>query len=454
MQELVRVPESCTPEENNSQEPINADSYNDDMLSAGAQALYELQRDWERQYAVIEAQAQATIATLRAQIVEMREAFHTAVAARLAELRDGAPGASGRDGADGQPGRDGEPGQPGPAGPQGEHGDRGEPGEPGPAGPTGKDGEPGPQGEPGPIGERGEPGERGLQGLPGDRGEPGQHGPAGEPGRIGEAGPAGERGLKGDRGEPGQAGERGPIGERGERGEQGPQGRDGIPGVSIKGDAGERGERGERGDPGPIGDRGLAGDRGPAGERGEPGPAGVKGEAGDDGLLELASAWDGGIVYRGTLVTHAGATFQALRDTAKEPPGDDWRVIAAAGRDGAPGASFKIRGTYVPDSSYAALDVVTLDHGWFVAKIDNPGICPGPNWQSGPVGKKGEKGLPGDRGERGPQGLPGKSPPTWVANQIDGYVVTPRMSDGTEGPPLSFQKMFEQFEVERSMSGR
>jgi len=123
-------------------------------------------------------------------------------------------------------------------------------------------------------------------------------------------------------------------------------------------------------------------------------------------------------------------------------------LIAAAG---ATGATFKIRGTYVPDSVYRALDVVTVDHGWFVAKCDDPGSCPGPNWQSGPVGKKGEKGIPG---ERGPQGLPGKHAPAWVANQIEGYTVIPRMSDGTSGPPISFAKLFAQYEAERSMSGR
>jgi hypothetical protein len=247
----------------------------------------------------------------------------------------------------------------------------------------------------------------------------------------------------------GPIGPAGGPGERGERGERGEPGRDGAPGLSIKGDQGPAGRDGERGDRGPPGERG---------ERGDPGPIGVQGERGErgadgaEGMLNAVEAWAEGIHYQSTLVTHGGSTWQARRDTAKEPgPGDDWRLIAAAGAAGAPGAAFSIRGTYVPDSTYRALDVVTVDHGWFVAKVDNPGSCPGPNWQSGPVGKRGEKGLPGDRGL---PGAPGKNAPTWVANQIEGYTVIPRLSDGSTGPAISFAKMFEQYDAERELSGR
>ena len=92
---------------------------------------------------------------------------------------------------------------------------------------------------------------------------------------------------------------------------------------------------------------------------------------------------------------HKGASWQAKRDTAKQPgSSDDWQLIAAAGE---PGASFSIRGTHVPTEKYKRLDVVTLDYGWFVAKYDDPGPIPGPGWQAGPVGRRGEKGIPGER---------------------------------------------------------
>jgi hypothetical protein len=37
--------------------------------------------------------------------------------------------------------------------------------------------------------------------------------------------------------------------------------------------------------------------------------------------------------YPGDVVTHDGSTYQALRDTARAPPVDDWICLARAGRD-------------------------------------------------------------------------------------------------------------------------
>jgi hypothetical protein len=123
-------------------------------------------------------------------------------------------------------------------------------------------------------------------------------------------------------------------------------------------------------------------------------------------------------------------------------------MICAAG---SPGASFAVRGTYDPKEAYGRLDVVVRDHGWFVARKDSPGECPGPDWQSGPVGKKGEKGV---SGERGPKGEPGKAAPHWIGVKIDGFVLTTVLSDGTVGPRFSLAPMFEAFEAERQLRGK
>jgi hypothetical protein len=54
------------------------------------------------------------------------------------------------------------------------------------------------------------------------------------------------------------------------------------------------------------------------------------------------------------------------------------------------GKGFEIRGTYDPAATYKKLDIVTLNASWFVARVDDPGPCPGPNWQSGPSGRRGK----------------------------------------------------------------
>lgn len=64
------------------------------------------------------------------------------------------------------------------------------------------------------------------------------------------------------------------------------------------------------------------------------------------------------------------------------------------GEQGPAGQSFTVRGLFNPQESYRALDVVSLDGGAFVAKRDNPGMCPGDGWQiiamRGKTGPKGE----------------------------------------------------------------
>ncbi|WP_051150151.1 collagen-like protein [Reyranella massiliensis] len=307
----------------------------DALREALGQVIADQRREWRREREVIEAQsrqlqadAQRTIAELRAQIVELQAELRAKVDARLAELRDGTPG---------------ERGEPGPVGPQGEMG---------PAGPQGERGLRGEQGEAGPQGERGE---QGPQGVAGDRGPAGEAGPQGERGGVGPAGP------------------------QGERGEIGPQG--------------------ERGDVGP------AGIQGPVGERGEQGPAGERGVEGAPGKLPPVGSWEDHVHREADVVTHAGAVYQALRDTGKAPPHDDWRCIVPAALDG---RSINLRSTWSADETYARLDVVTLDGGAFVARRDDPGPCPGEGWMLLVMrGKAGKPGIPGPRGERGARGEPG-----------------------------------------------
>jgi hypothetical protein len=122
-------------------------------------------------------------------------------------------------------------------------------------------------------------------------------------------------------------------------------------------------------------------------------------------------------------------------------------MLAAAG---ASGRSMRIRGVYREGETYEELDVVTMERAWFVAKADAPGPCPGPNWQAGPIGKKGDKGLPGERGPQGLAGKDGKDAIEWRAARVDGkaYSIVVTMSDGSE-INLSLRDMFEHYDFER-----
>ena len=253
----------------------------------------------------------------------------------------------------------------------------------------------------------------GKDGAPGMDGAPGRNGKDGAPGQLG---PAGERGAPGA---PGEHGADGAQGEQGQAGPNGAPGKDGAPG--------ERGTNGKDGAPG---------------ERGEPG---------QDGKLPMVRAWLAGVHYTADVVTHRGALYQAIKDTADEPgdyPECSWRCLAARGIDG---RGFVVRGTYSPEKTYAAHDVVACNSGSFVALKDQPGACPGPDWQllAGP-GKRGERGFTGAPGERGADGAQGESGSVIVGWLTDArsYKATPVMADGSNGPPIELSEIFERFAIE------
>jgi len=128
-----------------------------------------------------------------------------------------------------------------------------------------------------------------------------------------------------------------------------------------------------------------------------------------------------------------------------------WACLAAKGRDA---VAPKVRGTFDAKQTYAALDIVALDGGGFIARRDDPGSCPGEGWQliarQGQRGVAGEKGLAGSVGPKGDPGAPGKSVPSIKTWKIDrkGFFATPLMSDDSVGPAIELRPLFEQFAEE------
>src|SRR5262249_53797657 len=123
--------------------------------------------------------------------------------------------------------------------------------------------------------------------------------------------------------------------------------------------------------------------------------------------------------YAGHVVAHQGATYQALRDTARAPPHDDWVCLASAGRDG---QSVRVRGAFNTTANYKRVDIVSFDGTAFIARCDNPGV-PGiseDGWQIlGRPGRRGATGETGARGARGATGPRGDAAPTIVSWTVD-----------------------------------
>jgi hypothetical protein len=185
------------------------------------------------------------------------------------------------------------------------------------------------------------------------------------------------------------------------------------------------------------------------GAPGEPGPPGPSGEQGAPGKLPRCQDWVAGAVhYTGDVVCHQGSTWQSLRDTGHEPGHSDWICIAQAG------AMPRICSTWSVDAKYRVLDVVARDGGAYIARKDDPGTCPGADWQAITLpGKRGPQGHPGERGEhgeKGGRGPPGQSAPfivSWIVERAS-YSAIPILSDGKEGPRLELRSLFEQFFAE------
>ncbi len=184
------------------------------------------------------------------------------------------------------------------------------------------------------------------------------------------------------------------------------------------------------------------------GATGPPGPSGPPGEQGPAGRLPLVKVWQpDSVTYEAQVVSYEGATYQALCDTAQRPGGGHWVCIAVPGRNA---KSPRGRGAFSADAKYQELDIVSRDGSSFIARKDDPGICPGKGWQL--IARQGERGTIGEKGERGPKGDKGETGATISDWKIDRerYVATPVMSDGRDGPPLELRELFEQFLFETS----
>jgi hypothetical protein len=182
------------------------------------------------------------------------------------------------------------------------------------------------------------------------------------------------------------------------------------------------------------------------GERGDPGPAGQDGLPGAPGALPVVRLWDDGVHYQGDVVAHRGSTWQAQRDTAREPPGNDWIMLAAAGRDAAEG---EVCGQYQAGHAYRKFDLVCHDGCEWRARCDGPGPLPGVGWALSAVqGKRGGKGEHGERGLRGEKGDAGEPAATICDWIVEDYRATPLLNDGSLGPALDMRQFFELYHRE------
>jgi hypothetical protein len=203
-----------------------------------------------------------------------------------------------------------------------------------------------------------------------------------------------------------------------------------------------------------VGKDGLPG---VVGARCEHGPQGERGEQGLQGKLPFIKVYDpGAVYYAGDVVSNDGGTWQARKDTGKAPPHADWAALALRGIDG---MTPHVRGTWREDATYHALDIVAFNKGSFIARHNDPGVCPGDGWQlltshgvrgdKGPSGVKGDRGESGVRGEKGERGEDGSIIVKWKIDR-DNFTAVPIMSDGTNGPTLELRVLFEQFDDETS----
>jgi hypothetical protein len=105
-------------------------------------------------------------------------------------------------------------------------------------------------------------------------------------------------------------------------------------------------------------------------------------------------------------------------------------------------AARHVRGTYASTGKYGLGDVVALNGGSFIARKDNPGVCPGGDWQL--VARQGARGI---AGERGPAGKDAPRISGWKVD-AENFTATPILSDGSFAPPLELRSLFEKYNEE------
>lgn len=219
-------------------------------------------------------------------------------------------------------------------------------------------------------------------------------------------------------------------GERGIDGKDGAPGRDGIDGKDgtdgIDGRDGAPGRDGVDGKDGAPGRDGIDGKDGTDGIDGRDGPPGERGPEGPPGKFSAPRLWSKGIHYESALVLHDGSTYCAMKDTAEEPPHEDWAPVAVKGRDA---AEWNVCGLYDPGGTYHKGDVVTHGGSEWRARRDGPGELPGDGWAlSASKGKRGDRGERGERGLRGEHGADGIS---LIDVVVDGFEFKFVLSDGS-----------------------
>lgn len=173
--------------------------------------------------------------------------------------------------------------------------------------------------------------------------------------------------------------------------------------------------------PGPPGKDGERGADGKPGEQGRPGPEGRPGKFGK------VRGYQEGVWYEGDVVSFQGETFQAIRDTGKDPTHNDWILLSAKGRDG---DTPQPQGTYDPQRQYKKYDFVMFNGSSFIADRDNPGILGGEEKVEGwklmaSAGKRGKE------GKEGPIGKEGKPGPKVVEMVTKDHVIILTNSDGS-----------------------
>ena len=121
-----------------------------------------------------------------------------------------------------------------------------------------------------------------------------------------------------------------------------------------------------------------------------------------------------------------------------------------AGRDG---LTPNTRGAFDVYKKYAQLDVVEYEDASYIARRNNPGVCPGDGWQlvsrSGRRGATGKVGTRGRKGERGTRGEDGREIISWHLERKT-YRAFPVYQDGRMGPELNLRGLFEQYCEETS----